>query len=322
MISNESAESVDVSVIIPMYNAEENVSRCLEEVLGQTLRNLEVICVDDGSIDGTADLLDQWAARDSRIKVLHQENGGAGAARNAGLAIARGVYLSFLDVDDRFRSSMLERAYSVAREADLDVVVFRADHFYPEEGRYDSIPWSITERLLPSKRPFAGLDVERDVFKLFVGWAWDKLFKASFVKDNGLRFQEIRTTNDLLFTFSSVVKAERIDVIHDVLVHHVKSSGTLSVTREKSWNCFYRALCALRDQLKSWGLYERFERDYLNYCIHAILWNVSTLAEPTRAKLIEMLSSDWVEDLGIMGHGDSFYYHKKEYEQLRQLLRQ
>lgn len=304
-----------VSVILPIYNAAAYAEETLRSLLGQTLRDIEVICVDDGSTDGTGDLLSALAEEDDRIVVVSKANGGAGSARNAGLDVARGEYLSILDIDDFFESNMLECALNAARNDNLDILVFRSDELYPATGERKPIPWTIHEDLLPERRPFAGTDVPRDVFKLFVGWSWDKLIRASFVREHGLRFQEIRTTNDMLFVFSAVVRAERIGVIEDVLVHHRKDAGSLSVTREKSWGCFYEALCALGGQLRAWDLYERFERDYLNYCVHAALWNVRTLAEPTRTLLTQRLADEWFDALGVPSHDEAYYYNKGEYEE-------
>lgn len=304
-----------VSVILPIYNAAAYAEETLRSLLGQTLRDIEVICVDDGSTDGTGDLLSALAEEDDRIVVVSKANGGAGSARNAGLDVARGEYLSILDIDDFFESNMLECALNAARTDNLDILVFRSDELYPATGERKPIPWTIHEDLLPERRPFAGTDVPRDVFKLFVGWSWDKLIRASFVREHGLRFQEIRTTNDMLFVFSAVVRAERIGVIEDVLVHHRKDAGSLSVTREKSWGCFYEALCALGGQLRAWDLYERFERDYLNYCVHAALWNVRTLAEPTRTLLTQRLADEWFDALGVPSHDEAYYYNKGEYEE-------
>lgn len=309
-----------VSVVVAIYNGADKIERCLRQLRGQTLENIEIICVDDGSTDGSGELLDEIAARDARVRVIHQTNGGAGAARNAGLDVARGKYLSFLDVDDVFKGNMLERGYNLAEQDQLDIVVFRADEYYPETDRYKSCAWTIHENLLPDQQPFAGLDVKKDIFKVFVGWAWDKLFLASFVRDKGLRFQEIRTTNDMLFVFSAVVAAKRIGVMHDVLVHHCKEEGSLSVTREKSWHCYHDALCALKEQLKQWDLFGRFERDYVNYCVHASLWNVNSLKEPTRSMLIEKLANEWAEEFGILAWDQSQFYNKKEIREFLKLI--
>ena len=304
-----------ISVIIPVYNAENTIRKSLSEITEQSLQDIEVICINDGSTDSSGRILDDLARNDERIIVLHQENKGAGAARNAGLKIARGKYLSILDADDIFKANMLSRAVSVAETDDLDIVVFRSDAYYPESEKYKSAAWTIHEDLLPSHRVFAGIDVQRDVFKVFVGWAWDKLFRTDFVRENGLSFQEIRTTNDMLFVLSAVVLAKRISVIHDVLIHHVKQSeGTLSVTREKSWHCFHEALSALKERLISEKLYGRFEQDYINYCVHASLWNINTLAEPSKSKLLEKLRGEWAEEMGIISKERDYFYHKKEYQ--------
>lgn len=314
------AKGPAVSVVLPIYNAADYVVENIRSLAAQTLDDIEIICVDDGSTDGTPALLDELAREDARLVVIHKENGGAGSARNAGLAVARGEYLSILDIDDSFEPDMLQKAYAAAKRDDLDIVVFRSDEYYVESGEYKPIPWTIHADLLPGQSVFAGTDVPKDIFKLFVGWSWDKLIRASFVREHGLRFQEIRTTNDMLFVFSAVVRAERIGVIEDVLVHHRKDVGSLSVTREKSWGCFYEALTALGEQLRAWGLYERFERDYLNYCIHAALWNVRTLAEPTRTLLKNKLASEWFENLGVTAHDESYFYNKGEYAGYRRLM--
>ena len=101
-------ENIKVSVILPVYNGETYLSECLDAILGQTLKEIEVICVNDGSTDRSPEILREYAARDSRIRVIDQENTGAGAARNNGMAQARGEYLSFLDADDFFEPQMLE----------------------------------------------------------------------------------------------------------------------------------------------------------------------------------------------------------------------
>ena len=107
--------SVKVSVILPVYNASDYLHQCMDSIVGQTLKDIEIICVDDGSTDNSLDILKEYEQKDKRVKVIQQKNAGAGAARNNGLSIATGEYLSFLDSDDFFEPDMLEKAYEKAK---------------------------------------------------------------------------------------------------------------------------------------------------------------------------------------------------------------
>lgn len=310
-----------VSVIITAYNAQEYLAQCLDSIRNQTLRDIQIICVDDGSTDRTPEILDKYAALDSRIIAVHQKNGGAGAARNHGLTYATGEYLSILDADDFYEPDMLETAYRLATENQADIAVFRCDLYREATDTFAPCEFSIHNRLLPQKSPFAATDVQQDVFKLFVGWAWDKLFRRSFVEQYHLRFQEQRTTNDMLFVFSAMLLAQRIVTTQQVLAHHRQAEGTLSVTREKSWMCFYNALTALRSNMQQWGIYSRFEQDFINYCLHFSLWNLNTLKEPTHTLLYNKLREEWFADLGIQDHPQEYFYHRGEYNQYRDIHR-
>lgn len=311
--------NIKVSVIIPVYNSEKYIGACLDSVINQTLQDIEIICVNDGSTDRTAEILQLYCEKDSRIKIIEQENAGAGAARNNGLKNSSGEYLSFLDADDFFENDMLEKAYNSAKKNDLDIVVFECDLYADSEHKYRPCYYSIHTKLLPKHQPFSGVDIERDVFKVFVGWAWDKLFKASFIKENNLFFQEQRTTNDMLFVFSAIVKAKKIQIVNNVLAHHRREEGSLSVTREKSWMCFYFALNALKKQLIEWGLFARFEQDYINYCVHFSLWNLNSLAEPTHSMLKNKLKDEWYDEWGVSEHDESYFYNKYEYGEFRKI---
>ena len=119
---------ITVSVIIPVYNSEKYLRQCLDSICAQTLREIEIICIDDGSTDGSADILEDYRKKDSRVTVIRQNNAGAGAARNKGLDISRGRYLSFLDADDFFEMSMLEEAVRCAEENDSDYVKILVFH--------------------------------------------------------------------------------------------------------------------------------------------------------------------------------------------------
>lgn len=315
---------IKVSVIIPVYNVEKYLRQNLQSVADQTLKEIEVICVDDGSTDSSFDIVKEFAAKDSRFILVQQENAGAGAARNNGLRRARGKYLSFLDSDDFFEKDMLEAAYNKAEETNADFVVFNSDQYLEDEDRYNAVSWVVRYAELPPYQPFNRRSMTDNVFKVFVGWAWDKLFNREWVLKNDLWFQEQRTSNDMLFVFSAVAIAKRIAYVEKgkILAHQRRNNkSSLSNTREKSWDCFYNALCALRQRLKDEGIYEECEKDFINYALHFSLWNLNTLAEPTHQKLFDKLKDEWWQDLGIAGKKREYFYNKKEFEQYEKLFK-
>jgi glycosyltransferase involved in cell wall biosynthesis len=314
---------VKVSVIIPVYNVEPYLKQCMDSVVGQTLKDIEIICVDDGSTDNSLDILREYAAEDSRIQIIEQKNAGAGAARNNGMRYATGKYLSFLDSDDFFEPRMLEKAYDLAEKDQADFVAYKSDQYHTDKNQFVSVNWVIRENEIPPYHPFNHRQMTGNVFKVFVGWAWDKLFLKEFVDKYHLTFQEQRTSNDMLFVFSAVALAKKISVVPVVLAHQRRDAkDSLSKTRENSWDCFYHALTALRDKLREEGLYEELEKDYINYALHFSLWNYNTLSEPTKTKLKEKLKSEWFKELGIEGKNKEYFYIKQEFEQYQQIMGQ
>ena len=311
-----------VSVIIPVYNAEQYLRQCLDSVINQTLQDIEIICVDDGSQDNSIAILKEYTTRDSRFRLIREKNRGAGAARNQGLREATGEYLSFLDADDFFEPEMLEKAVARAEEYQAQIVVFNSDQYHMDKRQFVPVPWVMVKEDIPPYMPFTYRQLTGNVFLSFVGWAWDKLYRRDFVEAHDLWFQEQRTTNDMLFVFSALVLAKRIAVLDEVLAHQRRGSGaSLSVTREKSWHCFYDALTALRDRLKKENIYWELEQDYINYALHFSFWHLNSLAEPSHMLLKRMLRSSWFEDLGVKGKPKSYFYNQNEYAQYEQLMK-
>ncbi len=313
---------IKVSVIIPVYNTEKYLRECLDSIVNQTLREIEIICVDDGSTDGSLEILREYEHKDSRIRVFTQPNNNAGAARNNGFRYAVGEYLSFLDSDDYFEPQMLEMAYLKAKNQSAEIVVFRSNSFDMDSNSYKELGYTIRRANLPEHEPFAGIEVKKDFFQTFVGWAWDKIFLREYIEEKNLRFQEQRTTNDMFFTFMAMVEANRIATIEDVLAHHRTNVRTsLEATRTKSWDCFYYALLALRKGLIDAGLFSHFEKDFINYSLHFSLWNLNRMKEPEREELFNKLKNVWFEELGVSEYPKKNLYHWNEKLQYKLIMR-
>lgn len=265
-----------ISVIVPLYNAELHLEECLDSILRQTHRDLEIILVDDGSTDQSAEILAGYAARDPRITVVAgPAQGSAGAARNTGLEIATGTYLSFLDADDVFAPTMLEELHSRAVADDADVVLSKFRLFHDNTRDTSAAEWSLRLEHLPRKRPFSPNQVADHLFFSVTPAAWNKLFRASFVRSRQLRFQPLRHTNDAYFTLMSLAQAERITYLDRALVHYrVGNSASLQGTLDKSPLEFVEALEAIRAGLREAGLYSTFERAFVNQALMTCLANL------------------------------------------------
>jgi len=306
-----------ISVIVPVYNAEPWLERFFGTVLKQTLRHFELICVNDGSTDASLDILNEHAARDDRIKILSQENRGAGAARNAGIARASGKYLSFLDADDFFELDMFERLYAACEENEADVCVCRSDSYDVSTGKYMIHVRSYMDAYIPKKQPFSYKDAPERIFNMFVGWPWDKLFKADLVKGNGLRFQELSNSNDVYFVYTALVRASRIVTVGDVLAHKSTVPNSVSQSKHKEWDNSYRAFKAIKQNLIGIGVMDEVARSFENRVLDNIIWNMSILSDESFARLYETLRSGGFDELGITEDRDpKYYYRKASYKEL------
>ena len=309
----------EISVIIPVYNCEKYLRQCLDSVAGQSFRDIEIICVNDGSTDSSESILKEYENKDERFSIISQSNGGAGKARNVGLKAAKGKYLSFLDSDDYFENNMLELAYREICDKKASFVVYRSDAF-EVDGNFNPMPWTIRKDKINQEEPITFRSAECNCFMALMGWAWDKLYDAEFVRRNKLFFQELRTTNDMCFVFSALLLSDSYSIIDQTLAHHRKSVQTsLSQTREKSWHCFHDALIEVRKNAKAYGLFSSVEHDYINYCLHSALWNLETLKGDSKYRLYRKLKKEWFDEFGISGKPDSYFTNKAELRKLRDI---
>lgn len=314
---------VKVSVIIPIYNGADYIDNVVGTFLNQELKEIELICVNDGSKDNSLELLRKLEKTDDRIIVIDKENGGAGSARNAGIKVAKGEYLAIFDIDDVYEADILSKMYEKAKELDVDMIACRCTRFVGSLDKAEYCKWSVKDRLLPKQQPFCVDDIEKDVFQLFTGWTWDKLFKKEFVTRCNLRFQEIRTSNDLFFTYMAVAKADKIYVMDDVLVHHrIGDKKSLSNTRELSWNCFYQALTEMKKELVQCGLYDKLERSYINYALHFSLWQLNNITGNAEKIIYNKLRGEYAKEFGFFDKPESYFWDKNMYRQYMQIKKQ
>jgi glycosyltransferase involved in cell wall biosynthesis len=308
-----------ISVIIPCYNSEKYLRECLDSVISQTLREIEIICVNDGSEDGSLAILEEYARDDERITVVTRENGGAGAARNTGLAIAKGEYLAFLDADDFFERTMLEKMYSKAIECDADIVICRTKGLDTKTKQFTDMSWSIQE--MPEKPVFSYKDIHRH-FEFSLGWPWDKLFKKSHIDAHMLQFQEIQNSNDSYFVDMAVYKSNRITVLNEILVTHRTNVATsLSETLEKDPLCYYSAIRAIKNELIRMGIFFDVEQRFVNWALtHSFFHLFSLKTAESFAVLYHALQDSILLDIGLKEHPEDYFYNNRQYTEALKIL--
>ena len=242
-----------VSIIIPVYNVEKYLRQCLDSVVNQTLREIEIICVDDGSTDGSSEILAEYAARDSRIKVVARAHSNAGAARNAGMSVATGEYLAFVDSDDIADVSAFMRAYNKGKQDYADVVFFGYSCFDSETGkRFPGRPIADTARNLA--QPFSPKELGEALFTTFNYAPWNRIVRRSFVLENGIVFQELPRSNDLRFGCEVLALARRISWIDAVLYgYRTNRTGNLQSSMEATPTTLCEAWSSLADVLSRHG---------------------------------------------------------------------
>ena len=206
-----------VSVIIPIYKVSNYLDACIQSVLSQTYTNLEIIMVDDGSPDDCPSKCDQWAKQDSRIKVLHKTNGGLSSARNAGLDIATGKYIYFLDGDDSIKPHLIETCVQ-HMDNDFDMIAFTFDSVHSDrvEKQRGCVSYGIHSVDTPEDR-FSFL-LEILLYK--IGWeAWSRMFSRDLIEKYHLRFADNRVifAEDLFFCLCYCAHSRKIMCIPDSL---------------------------------------------------------------------------------------------------------
>jgi glycosyltransferase involved in cell wall biosynthesis len=210
--------TVKVSVIIPIYNTANYLRQCLDSILAQTLQEIEIICVDDGSTDESPAILNEYAAKDSRIRLLHQENRFAGTARNYGMTVATGKYYAFWDSDDFFKPKALELMYERSERDRADICICSANQYFDDIGKSLPSTGYIIKKYLPGKLPFSQKDIPDHILNFATAHPWNKLFRREFIEQMGLRFHETPNGNDIFFVINCIARAERITIVNKPLV--------------------------------------------------------------------------------------------------------
>ena len=213
-----------VSIIVPVYNAEHTISRCVDSILTQEYRDFELLLADDGSGDGTPAILDTYAAMDPRVRVIHKENTGVSDTRNRALDLARGEYIQFADADDWLVPEATGALVRACLDSGAGMVI---SDFYRVVGNRISHKGSIDEEGLMTRLQFAEY-MERSPADYYYGVLWNKLFRRDIIRMHGIRMDEnLRWCEDFIFNLEYILHIETVYCLRMPLYYYVKTEGSL-----------------------------------------------------------------------------------------------
>jgi len=241
---------IKVSVIVPVYNVENYLEECLYSLSNQTLRDVEIICIDDGSTDGSFDILRRHQGRDSRVRVYHQENQGQSAARNRGIERARGKYLYFCDSDDYLQENALEELFRIAEDKGLDILRFSAKGIEMQnEKQEDVYHYNSFERVITGKEALQMYREESTV-------CWLLLLRREFIEQHKVRFIEGIKREDHAFFIEIYVIAKRVYQISQAFYcHRIRNDSTMGIIQPaKSVEFFCRTVIYLTKKERENGV--------------------------------------------------------------------
>lgn len=233
-----------ISVIVPVYKVERYIRRCIDSILTQTYTNLEIILVDDGSPDDCGRICDEYAVKDKRVKVIHQENGGLSAARNAGLDIATGDYIGFVDSDDYIAPDMYEKLISIIRDNSANVAMCSYS-FVDEYGNIICVPSPIVNSCISPTEAINNLYSE---FYCYYVTVWNRLYESSIF--SSIRFDVGKTVEDAFIAHKIYLSCDKIVMIDEPLYYYVQRSGSImhtpSIAQLDEIEAFYLRILALK----------------------------------------------------------------------------
>lgn len=209
-----------ISVIVPVYNVEKYLARCVDSIVNQTYKNLEIILVDDGSTDLCPQMCDDYAEKDSRIKVVHKKNGGLSDARNAGMAVATGEYISFIDSDDYVSDDFFECLLDVMNKENSDIAECSVVKLY-EDNRFDEFSDDLSVKTYDTHDAMSALIAENPFYQ----HVWNKLYKTELVKD--IPYAVGKLNEDEFWTYQVFGRANKVSKLNKTMYYYFQRNSSI-----------------------------------------------------------------------------------------------
>lgn len=300
-----------VSIIMPVYNAAPYLEKSIGSLLNQSYRNIEVICINDGSSDNSLDILQRLTSEDHRVTVIDKPNSGAGDTRNTGMKHVCGKYMCFVDSDDFVEPNMIERLVDAAESSNADAVVFGLDTYDHVSSKFIPNDYAVVDGKIPSKEVFYAANVD-NFYKYLVGFTVNKLYRTSFLLGLDLFFPKIGAHEDLPFTYLALSASKRTYYLDETLYHYRRSrEGSLSDTTSNHYRFMFEALDCLRDELVKHDLWSDYERNFSNYALHMMVWKYEELNRVRKLEFKDSCRKKWVEHFNLMDRETGYFFDQE-----------
>ena len=306
-MSIDQNREIKVSVVMPIYNAGEYLSRAISDVLRQTLTDIELILIDDGSTDNSPRIISKFGKKDERIISFRQSNAGPSVARNKGLEFARGRYIIFLDADDMYEPNLLESLYNFADEGELDIAVSAFDIYDESQNKFIKPTADPGSEIFDGGRITSKNEHPDKIFGSTSGYAWNKLLRAEFMRDKKLMFDpDLYVFEDVHFSASVMALAERVARVDDILIHHrVYSDQSRATLFRKYYGQVPVVYSKIRSFLMQRGMYVPLKRGYLNYSAGRCYKIYNLLWQGGKERMWDLLNSTYLAELDWLNNEKS-----------------
>ncbi len=307
---------VHVSVVVPIYNAYNYLETALDCILDQTLREIEVICIDDGSTDHSLEIIKKYHERDSRVRIVTENNAGASTARNKGIARVRGEYTIFLDADDIYEPTLLEKLYNLAIKEKLDVAISRYDIYNSKTGKFTPAIDEAHGDIYAHGAVVSKNECPAYIFESTTGYIWNKLFRTAMIKEKELTFApELYIFEDVHFVCAALSFADRVARVEEVLIHHrVYSDQSRAKLFRKYYNLVPEVYLKIKEFLMHNGTYIPLNLSYLNLSASRCFKIYNLLSGEAKEDFWNILHSGKADALGWYTHEASAFENLEVYD--------
>ena len=293
-----------VSVLVPIYNVEKYLEECLNSIVNQTLKDIEIILLDDGSKDNSAVVCDYYAKNDNRVKVVHKENSGYGATLNIGLKEATGDYISIIESDDFIDLHMIEYLYNVAKTNDADIVKSNFYLHFSKENKnvyFNNFKFIVANQVTNSSKQPEILETSPAI--------WSAIYKRKFLLDNSILFNETpgASYQDVSFAAKTLAKAEKIVFVPDAFVYYRQDNENSSVKSKGKVDAIFNEYAEIKSFFNNYSncaeyfqnIFIKQYRDYID--------NFHRIANEYKSQYLNMFQRDFTELYSLEVIKDDFF---------------